>query len=403
MRQRARPLRWLTVALALTFLLGLFRILPALELIYANGSLFRMPVFHGDTYMPESYTFWRLCREATGWGGDAGFWRVTSVCVGWIPLVLAAVAVAVNWRRALPWAAGLVLFAWLAMAQNAPLDLFRCIWPLPILNAMGDPGKYFSCIPVLCVCVLAGQSIDALARSRRPCVRRLVPALLIGAGALFLYPKVWAVSDASYTGTIRAQAFAPSEEFFQIHGLKPELEPGRVEPFSASSYVNIRRGIGTIDWCRSIKFSHKAICRYFVTANGQFLPNPEYRGECFWLESGQCVPREISSHRIAADVDAERPGTLIVNQSHHRDWRASHGTLQEWEGLLAIRLPPGRYRLELSYFSQSFAVGLGVSLACLLILSATIVLYGKGRIERWSRSQTPWLRIPARTFMVIVA
>ena len=115
------------------------------------------------------------------------------------------------------------------------------------------------------------------------------------------------------------------------------------------------------------------------------------------------MPCEISSHRIVVDVDADRPGTLVVNQNHHRDWRASHGTLEERDGLLAVRLPAGQYRLELSYLSRSFATGVGVSLVCLLILVATIVLHRTGRIERWSRSQATWLRVPARAFMVIVA
>ena len=362
-----------------------------------------MSLYHSTTYEPTGYAFSQLCREATAWKGDAGLGRRTSVCIGWVPLILAALALLVNWRQAAPWLAGFLLFVWLAMAWNAPFDLFRYLWPLPILNTISDPAKYFSCVPVLCVCVLAGQTVDRVARLRRPLPGRLISVLLIGSGVLFLYPKVWAVSDMSYTGKIPSHEFAPSPEFYQVRARKGAWGFGRVEPFSTTAYVNLHRGIGVIDWHKGLRFSQEAIPRYFVTRQADWPPNPEYRGECFWLESGQSVPCEFSSHRINIEAAATRSGTLIINQNYHRDWRTNQGKLHEWQGLLAVDLPPGQYNVELRYFSRSFAVGLGLSVACLLGVVAITVLYRKGHIERWANSQSTWVRVPARTLMMILA
>ena len=401
--ERSAPAKWLAIALALAFVLGLFRILPAVEVIRTEGSLFRMPLYHNEIDMPAGYEFSRLCSEATAWKGDAGLRRRTSVCIGWVPLILAALALFMNWRQAAPWLAGFLLFVWLAMARDAPFDLFRYLWTLPIMNTIADPAKYFSCVPVLCVCVLAGQTVDRLARLRHPLPGRLIAALAIGLSVLFLYPKVWAVSDMSYTGRIPVREFAPSPEFFQIYERRKGINSGRIKPFCPATYVNIRCGVGTINWHKGLRFPQKTVPRYFLTLLGKYLPNPDYRGECFWLTSGQSVSCEVSSHRISAEVSATRPETLIINQNYHRDWRTNHGKLHEWQGLLAVDLPPGQHNVELRYFSRAFAIGLGLSLVCLIGVVAIAVLYGKGRIARWANSQSRWIRTPSRVLMAILA
>lgn len=382
--ERFQPLKGLSLTLALTFLLYLFRILPAVELIQTNGSLARMELFfHAPTYGPgtiSAYSFSRLWQEAVAWKGEAGLTQLSSVCIGWIPLILAGGACILNWRRAFPWFVGFLLFAWLAMAHQAPFDLFRYLWKLPILNAVGNPAKYFGCLPVLSVCILAGQSFDGLRKLQWKWMRHAVAATLIAAGVVFLYPKVLEVSRISYTYTIPSEFLEKSDSFYQVRG--DNLERSRSEPLQANTYVNLLRGIGTIDWYTGIPIAENAIPRYLVTKSGEYVPPPDYRGECFWLESEEVIKCEFSPHRIRAAVRATHPGTLIVNQNYHRDWRVNRGTLGEWKGLLAIQLSAGEYQLELRYFSRSFALGLLLSFISLIGLAAIVGLYHKGYIIR---------------------
>ena len=235
--ERCNPLQWLLLSLALTFLLDLFRLLPALELIQLKGGLARMDLyFHAKTYAPDTiaaYSFPRLWREAVAWHGEAGLKRLTSVYIGWIPLLLAAYACLVNWRRAMPWLAALLFFTWLAMAHQAPVDLFRYLWHLPVLNAISNPAKYFGCLPVLSVCVLAGQGLDRLRAWRRAWLRQGVALVVVAAGVWCLFPKVWDVSRLSYTYTIPPALLVPSEHFYQVRGENLKRERGPV----ASEYL----------------------------------------------------------------------------------------------------------------------------------------------------------------------
>ena len=137
-RGRFGPLQYLAISLSLTFLLYAFRILPVFEMFHhleteaaasrtAMIETLQEPVTEEDGYLPETvlkkrryrpprvemgvpdkpyapgaYTFSWLIREAVDL--DTGYGRGAS-CIGWIPLILAAIAVAFNWRRAMPWSA----------------------------------------------------------------------------------------------------------------------------------------------------------------------------------------------------------------------------------------------------------------------------------------------------------
>lgn len=392
-QERIQPLKWLLVALAMTFLLDLFRILPAIELIQTEGSLSRMDLyFHGKIYAPETisaYSFSQLWKEAIAWKGEAGLKNLSSICIGWTPLILAGIAGVLNWRRALPWLAGALFFTWLAMAHQAPFDLFRYLWELPIFNAIGNPAKYFGCLPVLSVCLLAGQSFDALKKLPWPWIRHLIAILLIGSGLWFLYPKVVEVSRISYTHTLPKESLDKSEQFYQVRG--QNLDRSRSEPWRANAYVNLRRGIGTIDWYTGIPIDENAIPRYFVDSKEQYIPNPDYQGECFWLTSdrkegkegkeGKVVSCGFSPHRIVAEVSAAQAGTLIINQNYHPDWHITRGTIQSWKGLMAIPLPAGYHRLELRYLSRSFAIGLLISFFGLILIGIVVLISSKIRIS----------------------
>ncbi|MFN0149412.1 MAG: hypothetical protein ACKVU1_01705 [bacterium] len=384
--RRERSFEWIAVALGLVALFYAFRILPALELIRTGGSLGRMALwFHEPTYSPETinaYSISRMLREAVAWRGEAGLSRLTSFCIGWIPLALAAGACVLSWRRTYPWLASGALFAWLALAHNAPVDLFRAAWELPIFNAIAAPAKYFGALPLLCVCVLSGRGIDGLVQSRWTRVRVPLAVALIACGAAFLFPKVWAVSAATYTYDLPPVSADASAAFYSLRG--DGLSRARLAPLEANTYVNVLRGVGTIDWYTGIPIAERAIPRDIISEDGASRPNPEYRGECFWLDDGSAVAMTFTPHAMSAQIRAETARTLVINQNYHPDWRANAGTLREWNGLLCVQVPPGSYELRLTYFSRAFALGLAISGAAVLATAGTFA-FARSRRKRRAR------------------
>lgn len=378
---RDRSLERLALALGLAAALYAFRILPAIDLVHTNGSLHRMTLwFHSPEYGPDTikaYSLSRMFREAVSWRGDAAISSTTSVCVGWIPLAAAAVACVLSWRKALPWLASGALCAWLALAHNAPIDLFRALWELPVFNAIAAPAKYFGALPVFCVCVLSGRGIDGIAHLRWARARAPLAIGSIVCGAAFLFPKVWAVSAETYDDRLPPVAAADGGAFYSVRG--DGLKRSRVEPMEANTYANVLRGIGTIDWYTGIPIAERAIPREFISASGERRLNPDYRGECFWLDGGAPVAMAFAPNEMSAEVRADSARTLVINQNYHPDWRTNVGTLREWNGLISVRVPRGAHQLRLTYFSRPFALGLAISAA-----SATAVALAAAR----SRTKT---------------
>jgi len=293
-----RPMKFFLLALILTFFIGMIRILPALELINAKGGIGHFELFfHPGTYRPEgvyAYTFKQLWQETLGWSEETLGWkgRLLLVTLGWhggsglvtigfLPVILCGIALFVFWKKSLPWGINLVLFAWLLLAHNAPVDALKPLWKLPIFNALYRPYKYFSFQIPFAFAVASGQFFWLLAKLRPRWLEHLCAIILIVAGVWFLYPKMAKVQRDTYTFETPAEFLVPEEEFFSVQG--KNLPRGRAQPFRAATYLNLLRNVGTVDWYTGIPIDENAIPKYFVDANDNYQPNPEYRGEAFFL------------------------------------------------------------------------------------------------------------------------
>ena len=278
-----RPLKFFLIALGVTFLIGMVRILPALEHINAKGGLGHMDLFfYPETYSVSGYKFKQLWQEPLGWGGWQGYVRV-----GWLPVVLFGIATFAFWKRSLPWGIALVLFGWLLLADNAPIDLFKPLWHLPIFNAVRQPSKYFSFQIAFTLAVASGQSFWLLTRLRPRWLEPPAAITLIVVGVWFLYPRIAQIQRDTYNFEMPAEFLVPEEEFSNVQGR--DLPRSRSHPFRAVTYLNLIRNVGTIDWYTGVPIAEDAIPKYFVDADNTYLPNPRYRGEVFFLEFGDAA------------------------------------------------------------------------------------------------------------------
>ena len=159
--------------------------------------------------------------------------------------------------------------------------------------------------------------------------------------------------------------------FHSIRG--QDLPRNRAGPPHALAYTNLLRNVGTIDWYVAIPIAERAVPRYFVDTDDILIPNPEYRGEAFFVdESGSVASWTFRPNAITADVLVERPGVLVINQNHHPAWSTDRGELLERDGLIALRLSEtGPCTIHLRYLPRSFVMGLIVTListACWALL-----------------------------------
>jgi hypothetical protein len=395
-----RPMKIFLLTLCVTALIGMVRILPAIELINAKGGLGHIDLFfHPKTYNPEgvyAYTFEQLWQETFAWKESMGL-----VTIGFLPVVLFGIALFTFGKKSLPWGINLLLFSWLLLAYNAPVDLLKPLWKLPIFNALYRPYKYFSFQIPFTFAVASGQCFWILAKLRPKWLEHLCAIALIVIGVWFLYPKMAKVQRDTYTFETPAEFLAQEKDFFNVQG--QDLPRGRAEPFRAATYLNLLRDVGTIDWYTGIPIAENAIPKYLVDSNNNYIQNPEYRGEFFFLEPENTAKGIFRPNSITVLVNVQTPGTLVINQNYHRDWHKNRGELFDKDGLIALRLlETGSYTVHLQYISRSFYAGLAISILSLAALGIICWAYLTGRLFSWAQNASPFLKRASQAILLLI-
>lgn len=369
-----RPLMLFLVAIGLTILIGLPRLLPALEMISDRGGIATMVVAHPQTYSAEgvnAYSFDELWKGVRGYDRGIGTEMLNRdlVTVGVLPLVLSGVALLVFWRRTLAWGIVLALFSWLILAHHAPVDLLAALWNLPVFDAIYRPYKYFSFQIAFTLAIVAGQSFHLLQRFGSRRVEGAIAVILIAVSVGFLYPRSTNMLAAAFV-VDQPAVEKPREGFFNV--VASDL--GGIRPTRANPYLNVLRNVGTLTAFTPVPLATTVAPAYFIGAQDQYIPNPAYRGEAYFVDAdaGDTVAATaFQPNSMAVLVDVKAPGTLVVNQNYHRDWHADRGALSDFHGLLALRLDePGRYSVQFDYRPRSFYAGVAGMLVGLLGLAA---------------------------------
>ena len=119
-----------------------------------------------------------------------------------------------------------------------------------------------------------------------------------------LFPKVKFILSHIYTYKL-PKIYSEQNDFFNIKS-KQNLSRNRINPPNSVTYFNLLRNIGTIDWYTAMPLEEKAIPKYFVNMDNQYLLNPDYKGEIFSLEPENVVSGEIRPNSIILNVNMQR-------------------------------------------------------------------------------------------------
>jgi hypothetical protein len=376
-----KPLKVIILALVVTFFIGMVRILPAFDLISTKGGLGHMDLyFQPKTYTPEgipAYTYQQLWQESIGWKKVQGL-----VTVGWLPVLLSLIAFYIFRRRSFPWGVNLFLFGWLILAYNAPVDLLKLLWNVPIFSALYRPYKYFSFQIAFTFAIVAGQFFWLLLKIRPKWLEHVFAIGLILLGVWFLYPKVDKIQKETYTFDMPSESLVKQDIFYNIQG--KDIVRNRKEPLNSLTYTNLIRNIGTVDWHTGIPIAENAVPKYFVDAKGSVITNPLYRGEAYFVDTKNLAEAYFRPNSIIIQVSLQKPDTLIINQNYHKDWHTDHGKVVDKDGLIALQLDEaGTYNITMLYISRSFYLGLIASILSLAIVIFVCWSYKTKRLMKW--------------------
>jgi hypothetical protein len=276
--------------------------------------------------------------------------------VAWAFVPLAIVGICLRPARSLPWVVTGVLFVWLAGGAMQPYAALRVLQMLPLGGNIAFPSRFLITF-TLCFGVVAG----------------------FGAQSLCSRPEKWGVAVTGLllaAGLIDAWTVGPPNLRYMFHNAIAPAESAWSEEFRQSRVINPASNATATAW------NNLGV----VNCYGYWYPPPpgsvraytdkDYRGEYYLLGEGKVTAALWTPNRLAYDVDAPAPTSLVVNQFYFPGWKLARGggKVYSEDSTLAVRIGPGRQRIELVYAPQHILLAFALTMAA---VAALILIWRK--------------------------
>ncbi len=291
--------------------------------------------------------------------------------VGWLPLLLAMLALGLSPRRAMRWLAMLLASLTIALSATLPVDVWARLHELPGYASLQIATR-FNAFVLLVLAVLAGIGADELARRGRAwrlgtAAAGLVIALdllLVNAPVLdvaFCVPPVTLARDDDAFVHVTRSAYRDVYAHTATRPIWPNW-PNATLPY-------VRANVGVV-----LAYPDFPYPRMVVPSD-----HPLYPGvEAFVHEGDVRIVGSTWTPNVVTLVLEGRGGTVIVNRNAQPGWAlrdAPDGVRMDVVSeLLAVRVPAGRHEVALAFHPPLFALGAWISgIAWLGLLVAWLV------------------------------
>jgi hypothetical protein len=303
-----------------------------------------------------------------------------SLGMGAIPLILIILCLFVSFRKTWRWLVVFFIWGLICLGSMSPLNLSKAIWSIPVFHSMVRQAEYFNFYILFSIAMIGAIVVSDLykkgdERNYGAGEVRLITFLILILNVLSLFSINYGGYKRIYERPL--PPIVREGDFYQIKGIDEGGRPmhrGAPRSLFTHQYYNLLRNVGTIDWDMDIQvIPENAIPKYFIGYDDRRILNPSYRGEFYFARGGNnsLHVRRFTANRIDMDVFVSTPDILVINQNHHRGWNADTGKVVDYCGLLGVSLEKiGSHRIVLRYLPLDFLVGLGVSLAVLLMIGA---------------------------------
>lgn len=370
--------------LILSLLFSAYKLLPILEFIRID------PRSSGFDYMSsieQANTMSLFLRRLL----NSENLNVGTMYLGIMPVVLCLLSGIFMFKKLKKWIFVLVLFIVLSFGPNAYLDLHRILWPLPGFNSMREISKYYALIIVFLISLLSGRFFTLLKQSFLRKMAKAVSIVII----LITFVNLL-FSNIGYFNIFGADLNITEPKPYSAHVKAINIHKGNegpAEPLRLALYLN-GFGLFNAQYHHFVKYFKDQYVnpRYFIMPEYVFLSmstkmfvleNPGYRGETFFLKK-QNIAKEfsITSNSINLKVEVKEPDILVINQRYGKGWVSEFGKIENYNGLLAIKLEnPGEYDMRLYFVPLSFYLGLLVSLLSFIFALKSLLLLCRKRVR----------------------
>lgn len=307
-------------------------------------------------------------------GGSVLYWVDCGAFVGPLALLLAAAGLFAAWRRAWPFAALALAFAWLAAGSSVQPSLWDALHRLPVYASMQAPERFMGYV-AFAIALLAGFGAERVAAftGRRRWVEVLLLVVAVAPLAWFdapiakgAFPVDPPQDVAPATLATRAQARAAARDDFH-----QARYPDIATQWGGPLYEAVLRNAGNV-------LGQSDVPSLAATkARGDL----DYRGEAWLAGRHGRVAARFSPNVIEVDAQLDAGDVLVINQNFFPGWReaASGRACEPRDGLIALPLAAGVHALRLEYAPRSLAAGVWLGAGALLAWIAWRVALRRAR------------------------
>lgn len=255
--------------------------------------------------------------------------------------------------KTLPWILPAVIFFLFARGYTGDHSAVLLIRFLPLSASAGLTGRYL--IPfVFCVGVIAAYGADVLSSKFEP-RGKWIATLLLVLGLL----DSWLVGPPNlrYLFHDAIGQVDASRDFRQYWVNNPGIQTEIAQA-----------NLGSVN-CKGYGYND-------IPENPLGCNQTGYRGEYYLLGPGEVSQTLWTPNRLRYEVNVSAPSSLVVNQNYYPGWhlRSGNGELYSQNGLIAVRVPPGRNLIELVYAPEHILLAFALTMAA---LAALILIWRK--------------------------
>ncbi len=286
------------------------------------------------------------------WGGRGYEIDEHSMYTGIVVLLLFFLGIAVHGKKYKVFVGVFIVFLFFAFGSNITPSPFSFLKEIPILSSMrvAQRFRYIFMIPFV---FFAGLGFDTCFRfihdriktSRRP----LLVVTWLAASMIIFDILFVSILIFKNNFSVTQISLSPPEEF-RNHCLD-----------AADEYAFITKNQGNVHCQDNMLFEAKAICS----------ESERNRGKVF-LQNGHGTERLVyfSPNKIQIEATFTQPDTLIVNQNFRISWHALINgepiKPRNADGLIAIDLEKGTYKIILYFLPKTLVVGAVITIGTII-------------------------------------
>lgn len=345
------------LVIALMTLLGAWRLLP----IVGTMTRYPRPTAGDDALTLSELADMLLAREHDYRFGHEYVWAEYGAFIGVLALSLAALGLAVAWRKRSWVLAGAVFFGAMTLGNVSPLHPWALLHHLPFFDSLRVPSRFAVLLTfyLAFAAALGSDRILTLLRPRAGWATRVLAWLV----PLALTAEML----TAHAPTLDRWTNPPLEDLPDTGGYRVT---SMVEYHGFASFP--ARGVSTRGCYTGMSYAAAPGLRVGRVAQASAAPG-----------SARVVGRTANHIALAVD-DAGSDGALLLNQTWARGWVSSAGQVRAGrDGRIRVEgLPEGAHDVVLRYVPESLAPAAATSLFGLVVLFCLLV---PGPLRRGAR------------------